>query len=231
MSANGATDFPHDGEDRFPKALRTSFLRHARPAGARRNQIIVAEGSLSCDVYLVTAGRVKVSRVSRQGQEQILGELGPDEIFGELAALDHQPRSADVIAAVDTRLAVLSAEEFIAFVAETPAAGLWLTRRLSTQVRELSAKFFALATTPASVRVQCELMRRIGPRRSGAPDTASIDPFPTHAELGKIINVQREAVTRELGLLKREGILTQTGRRLDILSASRLEAMVRRYLG
>lgn len=232
MSPNGiAVHDAHHGEERFPKALRTAFLKRARPVAARRNQIIVAEGSASTDVYLVTAGRLKVSRISRQGQEQIFGELAPDDIFGELAALDREPRSADVVAAEDTHLAILSADEFIAFVAETPAAGLWLARRLSARVRALTASFFALATTPTSTRVQCELVRRIGPRRPGDPDTAHIDPFPTHAELGRIVNAGREAITRELGQLKEEGIIRQAGRRLDILSASRLEALARRYLG
>ena len=223
-------EFPRDAENRFPDDLRTAFLARARATGAQRNQIILAEGLLSTDVYLIVSGRVKVTLISRHGQEQILREMGPREIFGELSAIDHRPRSANVVAMEDMRLAHLSGDEFISFLAETPSAGLWVARQLSARVRDLTAKIFALATMPVSTRLQCELMHRIDPRRMGNPEIAKIEPFPTHAELAKTIGTHREAVTRELGLLTKEGIIQQVGRRMEILSTTRLEAMVMRYL-
>jgi len=220
-----------DGESHLPDDLRTAFLAIAHPSSVRRNQIVISEGIFSSDVYLILSGRVKVTLFSRRGHEQILREMGPNEIFGELSAIDRQRRSSTVIAVEDTRLAHLSGDEFIRFLAETPRAGLWMARQLSVRIRDLTGKIFALATMPVSIRVQCHLMDRLAAARAAGEQSARIAPFPTHSELAKTIGTHREAVTRELRLLAKEGIIHQNGRELEVLSVPRLEALVMRYIG
>ena len=217
-----------DAENTLPEALQVAFRARAREIFVRREQIILAEGLHSTDVFLIISGKVKVSLFSRQGRETILREMGPGQIFGELSAIDDQPRSASIVALVDTGLKHLSGEEFIEFLDQTPSAGLWMARQLSARVRDLTEKIFELTTMPVNTRLHCELMRiRLNDVAGG--DTAVIERFPTHSDLASRIGTHREAVTRELGLLTREGILKQAGRRMHILSVSRLRAMILRF--
>ncbi len=87
----------------MPPAVRDAFLARARQQPISRKQVVVAEGSQGRDVYLVLSGRLLFSLVSPQGREVILSDMGPGEMFGELSAIDGQPRSTNVTAIEDSR--------------------------------------------------------------------------------------------------------------------------------
>jgi CRP/FNR family cyclic AMP-dependent transcriptional regulator len=59
--------------------------------------VILCEDTVAQHLYIVKRGRVKVVKRSGGG-EAVLGELGPGNLFGEMALIDHRPRSASVIA-------------------------------------------------------------------------------------------------------------------------------------
>src|SRR2546423_15559571 len=63
------------------------------------NDVIVKQGERDQSVYLVLLGRVRVMQASADNTtERPIAELGPGEVFGELAILESQPRSATVVA-------------------------------------------------------------------------------------------------------------------------------------
>jgi signal transduction histidine kinase len=61
-------------------------------------ELIVREGAPGDSLLLVGTGRVQISKAGRQGQEEVLSILEPNDFFGEFAILDHGPRSATAIA-------------------------------------------------------------------------------------------------------------------------------------
>jgi CRP-like cAMP-binding protein len=204
--------------------LRDAYLARARLVKIRRGQIIIAEGSDSTEVYLICSGRVQISLFSPHGREVILREMGPNLIFGELAAIDRQARSANVVALEDSQLAHMRGEDFLLFLGEVPQAGLWMSQLLVARIRNLTARAFELATLPVAGRVHSELLRLA--RETGVEDDRLvIQPMPTHADLAARIGTHREAVTRELNLLAGEGIVHQSGRKVEILSVARLRAL------
>lgn len=211
----------------FPTHLREDYLSRAQMITIRKRQIVVAEGSHARDVYLIHSGRLQASLVSSAGREVILREMGPDQIFGDLAAIDHKPRSASVVAIEDCRLAHLSGDAFIAFLGEVPQAGLWMVHQLAALVRDLTERTLSLATLPVASRVQLELLRLAGDYgdQAGENDIRVIRPLPTHAELAARIGTHREAVSRELNALANEGLVKQVGRTMTILSHTRLVAL------
>lgn len=219
-----ANNSPPDVEEPFPAHLKEPFIARSSTVHVRRGQIILTEGSGSDDVYLITSGKVQISLFTMNGRETILRHMGPGMLFGELAALDAQPRSANVVALADSSLAHLTGEAFRTFLSEVPVAGFWMAQQLSARVRNLTSKAFELANMSVSSRIQNELMRLASEGRSDG-ETIAIDKFPTHAELAARLGTHREAVTRELGLLAKEGIVKQGGRTLRIISLPRLQEM------
>jgi CRP/FNR family transcriptional regulator, cyclic AMP receptor protein len=213
----------------FPLALRDAFLARARPVHVKRGQIIIAEGTNTSDVYLIRSGKVQVSLFSEQGRETILRVLGANQIFGELAAIDHEARSASVIAIEATAMASVTGSEFLEFLAAVPNAGLWMAQLFAARVRSLTEKTFELATMTVSNRLQSELLR-LAIEAGITNDQSVIERLPTHADLAAYIGTHREAVTRELGLLSHEGITEQQGRKLFVRSVSGLQALLHRTL-
>jgi CRP/FNR family cyclic AMP-dependent transcriptional regulator len=221
---SGKDELPQGNESFLPPDLRDAFLARAHVSKARPRQVVIAEGSTATDVYLIRSGKVRISRFSDSGREIILRDMGPGEIFGEIAAIDHAPRSASVAAIEESVLARLAGEEFLTFLGEVPQAGLWMARQLASRVRDLTEKTSDLATLPVAGRVQRELLR-LAHEAGVERDQVALQPMPTHAEIAARIGTHREAVTRELNLLAREGILRQAGRRAEILSVGKLKAL------
>jgi CRP/FNR family cyclic AMP-dependent transcriptional regulator len=214
-------------DDPLPVSLRDAYLARARAMPVRKGQIVIAEGTLSSDVYLICQGRVQVLLVSESGREVVLRNMEPHRIFGENAAIDGLPRSARVVAIEDGQLAHMSGPDFVTFLGEVPHAGLWMAQQLAARVRDLTDKTFELATMPVASRIQAELLRMAaqGATVSGHPDRAMIERFPTHAELAARTGTHREAVSRELGQLAQEGLLRQSGRSLEVLSLTGLRSL------
>jgi CRP-like cAMP-binding protein len=74
----------------------------------------------------------------RRGGERV-ATLGPGDYFGELALLDHGPRSATVIAETDMRLFVLGQREFAGLVETVPGLAAKLLPGLAHRLREVDA--------------------------------------------------------------------------------------------
>ncbi|MBJ7437886.1 MAG: Crp/Fnr family transcriptional regulator [Sphingopyxis sp.] len=210
-----------------PDEIRDILLAHARPVRARKGHILIAAGLDAKDVFLVLEGRVQVTLLSPQGRETIIREIGPGQIFGELAAIDGEVRSANVTAVEPSHIAMLAGPTFLELIGSNDALARWIALHLTTQIRFLTARIYELSTMSVGSRLQCELMR-LCIEHGIENDQAIIENAPTHADLAARIGTNRESVTRELGLLAEEAIVYQSGRRLHILSVGKLGTLVRR---
>lgn len=226
VSSQSGTRATGDAE-LLPPALRDPFLARSRLMKIRRGQIIFAEGDEATDVYLVREGKVQVSLVSPQGREIILRELGAHQVFGETAAIDSLPRSANIISVEESLLARMRGEDFIGFLESVPGAALWMAQMFAARIRDLTERAFELATLPVAARVHGELLR-LASESGSSDECVPIHQMPRHADLASRIGTHREAVTRELNLLAADGILRQSGRKAEILSVTRLRTLYER---
>ncbi|MGE8133100.1 Crp/Fnr family transcriptional regulator [Novosphingobium subterraneum] len=212
---------------KVPDDVQAVLALHGRQMRVRKGQVLLAVGLPANDVYVVLEGSVSVSLVSAQGRETVLRAIGPREMFGELAAIDGEPRSADVVAVENSTLLVIPGPTFAGLLGVEPVLSLWLARYLSHQVRYLTNRIYELSTMGVGPRLQAELLRLAGePDQAGA---ATINRIPTQAELAARIGTNRETVTREFSLLIKEGLVTREGRRIVVPSVARLADRLHRY--
>lgn len=210
-----------------PEVVRQILTENGRVMRVRKGHALLAVGLLASDVYLVVEGLLSVSLVSAQGRETVLRAIGPGEIFGELAAIDGQPRSADVVASVNSCLMVIPGKIFLDLIAKEPVLSLWLARYLAHQVRYLTNRIYELSTMAVGTRLQAELLRLA--EMTDQTGGASISRVPTQSELAARIGTNRETVTREFSLLVRERLVVKEGRRIVIPSVSKLAERIKRY--
>ncbi|WP_300087853.1 Crp/Fnr family transcriptional regulator [uncultured Nitrosomonas sp.] len=179
----------------------------------------------SDSVFFVLEGSVRVHYFGYSGDEVILCDLPQGEIFGELTAIDGQPRSAAVVARSDSLLAVMSNQAFQQLICESPVFCMAIMQRLAGQIRRLTERVFDFSTLAVRNRIHAELLR-LARQNMDSPNTAIINPAPTHAELACFVSTHREAVTRELSELARIGLIQRTGHELRVLDIERLRKMV-----
>jgi CRP-like cAMP-binding protein len=124
--------------------LLASLLPYLEAIKVPSFEHIVRQGDHGDTLFLVLEGEVR-ARVTRDGREMTLGTLGPGECFGEMAIIDHGPRSADVIANEPSILIKVSEAALRRIFAEAPALAaplmLALTRVIAQRMRALSKRY------------------------------------------------------------------------------------------
>ncbi len=214
----------------LPETLGAQLEPHARLVTLRPSQIVIGHQDRTTDVFVVLEGTLRVELYSLNGREISLADLGPGELFGEFAAIDDQPRSATVTATGACSLACVSGETFRRIALSTPETAEWLARRLVGRIRLQTERIFELNALAVRSRLHCELLRLT--LDAGVTDNqALVTSAPTHAQLAARIGTHREAVTRELQYLQKQGIVVQQGRELRIHDVAELADIVRAAAG
>ncbi len=179
----------------------------------------------SRDVYFVADGRVRVVNFSASGREISFIDLGAGTYFGELAALDAQPRSASVVAMAPTLLAAMPSKVFCRVVSEHPALALMVMQNLAKMVRRSTERIMELSTLGANNRVHAEILRLARANPSGGK-SAVIAPIPTHSDIASRVSTTRETVARVFSDLARCGILERRPDQLLVRDVARIEQLV-----
>jgi CRP-like cAMP-binding protein len=188
-------------------------------------QVIVARNSPDRDVHFVVSGRVRVTSFSAGGRQVTFRDEEAGEMFGDLAAIDAKPRSADVLALDHVLVASLSPAHFRELIAQEPLVREQVLQRLAGLVRLLSERVIALSTLGVQNRIHAELLHLA--RLSGqAGNRVRIAPAPKHADIASQVSTYREQVTREFSALARQGLLEKDGTALVLTDLARLERMV-----
>ena len=173
------------------------------------NELIIDFGDEDNDVYFVVEGRARVLYRAATGKEVILAEVTGGQFFGELAAIDGQPRSANVTALQSSQLCIMPGGVFRDLVLDVPDLGRGLLVLLAGRVRALNTRLAEHAFLNAAQRLYAELIRLSRPRADGS-GMLVVSPPPFQHDLAARIGTRRESVSRELANLARDGLVEKT---------------------
>lgn len=104
-------------------------------------QDIFREGDPGDGLYVVTSGRVEISGQLNQDHRQVLSQVGPGQIFGEMALIEHLPRSACATAVHPTTVAFLSCSAMQKLMEQTPALATALLQLVSHRLRDFNQHY------------------------------------------------------------------------------------------
>ena len=191
------------------------------PAG---EQIIDRHGE-SRDVFFVVSGKIRIVIYSMSGREITLVDIQGGEHFGELAALDGQPRSASAMAVEDSQIASLSHEHFNRLIQNKPEVGFLALRKMAQIIRNATERIMDLSTLGANNRVHAEILR-LAHEGQIKDNVSTITPIPVHGDIASRVSTTRETVARVLNDLAREKLLKRERDALLVLDVRKLEQMV-----
>jgi CRP-like cAMP-binding protein len=214
--------------------LETSALEALARECAWRNlaagQRVISRNATDRDVYVIVAGRVRVTTYSSAGRQVTFRDLEAGDVFGDVAAIDGEPRSADVVALESTLVASMTPAVFRRLLREQPEVAERVLRGFASLVRRLSERVIDLSTLGVQNRIHAELLRRA--RAAGVNGNAArLDPPPKHADIASQVSTYREQVTRELSALAKAGILGKEDGALVVRDVARLERLVEEVRG
>ena len=194
------------------------IARVAVPRTYLAGTIILREGDAGDTCYVLEQGQARVTRQHADGRTITLTNLGPGEIFGELAMFGGEVRSATVEAVQDVRAVAILAGDLKRLLNEHPEIAVKLLGALGEKLREANARIARQSFQKVSSRVAGVLaeLAETGSRagalrgRTGKADgpPREVVVHSTQADLAQLAGTSREAASRFLATLQRAGVVT-----------------------
>jgi CRP/FNR family transcriptional regulator, cyclic AMP receptor protein len=195
---------------RLPEQLFSSLFRRATTVKVKAEQVLFLVGDNGDGCYRVEDGLLKVTMISRDGNERILAFLGPGAIVGEMSIIDQLPRCASVVAVRASVLSFLDRTNFVNFVKEHSQVYECLLTLLSRRLRETDTTIAAGTFLPLRGRVACTLLELA---QEFGQDVGSgrivIRQKISQKDLAAMAGIARESVSRILSNWKRRKLVTQ----------------------
>jgi len=180
--------------DLEPEAL-DQLCRYAKHTVLKRGATIFAKDDPGNSLYAVISGTVKISISSPDGRNAILNLIGPGELFGEMAVLDGQPRSADATANANCEIFVIDRRDFLPFVRSQPTLAMKFIELLCTRVRRTSEQVEQVILQDLPGRLASALLGLTEKRKS---DPHSRTIAITQQAISEMVGMTRESINKQL---------------------------------
>lgn len=204
-------------------ALRTQL----RPASFPLGHIVFREGDAGDQLYIITAGKVKIGRMSPYGKEGLIAVLGPADMFGELALFDPGPRTSTVTTLTAVTALTMDRDALHYWISERPEIAEQLLRVLARRLRRTNNSLSDLIFTDVPGRVAkllLDLASRFGERENEA---LRINHELTQEEVAQLVGSTRESVNKALSNFAARGWIRQQGRTIFIYDPAGLARRAR----
>lgn len=176
-------------------------------------------------MFFLTAGKAQAAIFSEAGKQVTFRDINAGGMFGEWAAIDGKPRAASVEAITRCTVAIMSPDLFWEVLSTEPSVVAAVLKRLVRRLREMSDKEFEAATLPVGKRIMAELLRLAEPVKTEVGN-AVLYPAPTNNDLATRVATTRETVNRELGEMRKSGIIQRHRSTLVIPDLEKLRRLV-----
>jgi len=187
--------------------LEEKDLERISACGVRKvytkGEVILMEEESGSALFVIVNGEVKVVRVGEDGREVILSILGQSDIFGEMALLDGEARSASVIAMDSAELFMIHRKDFLALLHEYPTIAISLLRHLTRRLRQADALIKSLSLKDAYHRVGYVILQFADERGKIKQGKVMVDNLPVQQEIANMSGTTRETVSRTLSKMEK----------------------------
>ena len=198
----------------------------ARIDAFEAHETVFREGDTGSTVYVIAAGHATALREHPDGRVITLARFGPGDIFGELAVLDDQRRSATVQAMDALETIAILGPDMQRLLGEHPGIALRLIVALGRKLRETNERVAGLSFQTVQTRVAKVLSQLAQAARSEGAGDHDVLITSTQAQLARLAGSSRESASRFLAVLERAGIITQGRGRLTVHDPAALERYV-----
>ena len=203
-----------------------AILAHATVARHAEGDQIFAKGDPDNSMMAVLKGRVMISAPSPDGRQVVLTVMREGDVFGEIALLDGNERTADATAAIDCELLVVPRRSLLALLERRPDLCIDLLIVLCERLRRTNEQVEDLAFLDLEARIAKVLVRLT--EESGGEDRSSTKPVGvkiSQRALGELVGGSRESVNKHLQDWKRSGIIAIEKGAIVIRDLGALEAL------
>jgi len=191
---------------------RAAIAARMRRIDFEPEQVVFSRGDAGRQIYLVLAGRIRLSVLTTDGRELAFAHAGPSDIFGEIAALDGGERTADATAISRVQAAVLPQQTLLQLIEGNPRLAAATVSFLCLRLRETDLKLEAIALHRIEVRLArlfLSALRTVSPTVAGSRIPLALGV--SQSELSLLIGASRSKTNMGLKVLEDMRAITREG--------------------
>lgn len=188
----------------------------------QKNEIIFFECNNDKKLYILVAGRVKLSMLSPDGKEKVVDILQEGDIFGEMSLFDQDPHPLNAEVLEDARLVILSFEDLESIIMQNPGVAIKIIDALARKTRLLTSQIRELVFQDAEGRLASLLKRFVEDFGLEVKSGKMIDLILTHQEIANLLGSSRVTVTKLLNKFIDEKIIKIYKRKIVVLDEKKL---------
>jgi CRP/FNR family transcriptional regulator len=187
-----------------------------------KGSVLFLEGDQGEALFVIRQGRIKISKSTADGREQILHMLRDGDIFAEVILFDQGPYPATAEAVEDSSCWILRSADMEKLLQQHPLLGVKLLRVMSRRLRQAQVLIRDLALHDVYGRMAGLILRFIRREGKRTPDGVILDLELTRQDMASMIGTSRETVARILSRFQKDGIITLDKQRIIVLDEEKL---------
>ena len=191
---------------------------------------IINHGDETNSLYLIIEGTLLITQLAEDGKIVSLELLKKGQCFGEIAIIDGAPRSASVVSLGNVKLGILSENFVKGTLMNDLDFNKSLLLRFAGIVRSANIQIFSLITANARKRLLLQLVR-LSKMIQNRPHERVVEKGLSHTAIGSFAGISRETVTRIIGELKLDEVITTNKNGEIVLNVEVVSEELRSLIG
>jgi len=183
----------------------------------KKGEMIYIAGEKKKTLYVIHKGKVKLTRISPSGKEQILTILGPGDFMGELSLFNDEPITNNAEALEDTTVCIIDGDKLKEIMAKYPTIAFKVLEELSRRLKRAENLIENLGVNGVETRIVQTLLDL-------ADENGMVNLDISKKDLSAYLGMSQETLSRKLSYFQDKGLIKQIGhRRIEILDRESLE--------
>lgn len=191
----------------------------------KKKMIIFMEGEPADYIYFILQGKIKLSKISAEGQEKIVQIIQEGQFFGEVPVLDGgtHPLTAETLE--EAEIGLLGIEEFRSYLFQYPQLTYGVMEIMAKRMRQSFRQIKNLALKNTHSRLASRLFKLSREYGVEMGEGIFIKASFTHQDLANMIGTSRETVSRILRDFEKSGAIKIVRQKITIISMDQLKKM------
>jgi CRP-like cAMP-binding protein len=192
----------------------TTCARAFREKRLTKGQTLFLRGDPGTHVYQVETGRIRLAISNATGRRLSFQIAVKGDLFGEIAALDDQPRTADATALTDVTVHCLESRLFREIWLTRPEMATRLAVFLCRRLRQMTNQIESVALEPLDVRLARFILSSLDGHRAPPGKRVPMEFGVSQSELSQLLGASRPKVNAAIASLEKTGAVRRTLDRL-----------------
>ena len=190
-----------------------------------KKESVFSEGDPSEWLYIVTTGKVKITKLSNEGKEIILEIISPHEMFGGIAVVRGFPYPANAVAMEDSEVMKISRKNLLSLMDKLPNLMYCMAMNIGDRIKGTHETLKSIALEKVESRIASLLIKLSEKSGEKVAEGIAINMKLTKQDIAEMVGTTVETAIRTTSKLAKAGLLVSKSGKIIIRDIERLKSL------